>query len=113
MKTLTCRNCGGALTIYRVAKNGIYKSPEGVLCYANGSLVTGWFEIDEGKLYFNPETGVMIEGDAMINGTLYGFESFVKDGLTLYRTTGPKHGFRREIPDGMARDRRQQNVFCG
>ncbi|MBO7404017.1 MAG: endonuclease/exonuclease/phosphatase family protein, partial [Clostridia bacterium] len=53
--------------------------------YEDGSYVTGWKTVGYDKMYFDPDTGLMVsEGFTDENGS-YEFEEFTACGETLYR----------------------------
>ncbi|MBQ9469272.1 MAG: InlB B-repeat-containing protein [Clostridia bacterium] len=80
------------LTLYRVAKRGFYSEDGGIRYYEEGGYATGWKDFEDGKLYFDPASGLMQSSDRVIDGIRHSFEPFEYGGMTLYRTAYHRNG---------------------
>ena len=68
----------------------------------NGHMVKGWDETEDGKYYFEPVTGAMAKGEAVIDGTTYVFDEttgimkdtgwYTADGNEYWCEDGIKQG---------------------
>ena len=77
---------GMQLYVSAGTRNGFYVDADGVRYYDGGRYLTGWQELVNSFLYFDPTTGVMVAQDtAVIGSKTYRFENFLYGGITLYR----------------------------
>ncbi|MBQ9468222.1 MAG: hypothetical protein IJU52_04360, partial [Clostridia bacterium] len=70
-----------------VVKNGLVKEPDGVRCYENGVMKTGWVEIDGNRLYFKASNGLMNRyAVIIIGGVTYNFTAYdTFEGVKLWK----------------------------
>ena len=74
-------------------KNGFYVEDGGIRYYIDNTAQSGWLELDGNRMYFYISSGLMVTENRTIGGVWYNFESFERDGLTLYRAADKKNGF--------------------
>ena len=77
-------------------KNGLYDEDGGVRFYTDDEMQTGFVEYEGATLYFDPESGLMVTQDRVIDGKLYIFEAYTSGERTLYAAREAKNGFYEE-----------------
>lgn len=71
----------------KLLKGALYETEDGTVYYWGSEMVSGWWEIDGSKYYFDPDTHYMAVGNATIDGKEYAFSqygSLVHEGFHTY-----------------------------